>query len=226
MQATFVLSDDAAAAVEAREIAATRTARAKENLKQRRVELLRDTAAQLLRGDDPYRTVLPMLYSALATEQLVDATLGFVVSEEGAALKLSFSEGLASDFVDRCLRLDFGQAICGTVAARREPMHVNDVQRSFDPLADLIRSGGITAYASEPLIADDRLLGTLSFASRTRRSFEADDLIFFRSIAKLVARALDRARPDPGEADAEAEAEAEATAAAAPDRQDAAVQQS
>jgi GAF domain-containing protein len=57
-----------------------------------------------------------------------------------------------------------------------------------------VRSAGITAYACEPLIAGDRLLGTLSFASRSRRSFDGDDLIFFRDIAKQVAIARSRRR--------------------------------
>ena len=40
----------------------------------------------------------------------------------------------------------------------------------------------------------DRLLGTPSFASRTRRAFDAEDILFFRAIAKHVARARHRAR--------------------------------
>ncbi|HXG81285.1 MAG TPA: GAF domain-containing protein, partial [Sphingomicrobium sp.] len=50
------------------------------------------------------------------------------------------------------------------------------------------------AYACEPLIVGDRLLGTLSFASRSRKSFDPDDLSFFRTIARHVALARDRAR--------------------------------
>ena len=61
-------------------------------------------------------------------------------------------------------------------------------------MADLVRAAGINAYACEPLIVGDRLLGTLSFASRSRRQFDLDDLSFFRAIAKHVAPARDRAR--------------------------------
>ena len=61
-------------------------------------------------------------------------------------------------------------------------------------VADLVRSAGINAYACEPLMVGDRLLGTLSFASRQRRRFDPDDLSFFRAIAKHVALARDRAQ--------------------------------
>ena len=71
-------------------------------------------------------------------------------------------------------------------------MHVTDIQRSLDPLADLVRSAGINAYACGLLIVGDKLLGTLSFASRSRRSFDSDDIPFFRAIAKQVAIARNR----------------------------------
>jgi GAF domain-containing protein len=73
-------------------------------------------------------------------------------------------------------------------------MHVTDIQRSLDPLADLVRSAGVTAYACEPLIADGHLLGTISFGSRSRRRFEPGEIMLFRSIAKLLAAARARAR--------------------------------
>ena len=107
---------------------------------------------------------------------------------------VAFAEGFDKAMIQRCLTLDFGQAICGTVAATGRPMHVADIQNTLDPIADLVRSAGINAYACEPLMVGDRLLGTISFASRERKRFEIEDLLFFRSIAKHVALARDRAR--------------------------------
>jgi GAF domain-containing protein len=150
-------------------------------------------------GDDPDTIVLPTLHQTLAAERIVDASLGFIVTEMHEGMKLGFIKGFPEEVVQRCLMLDFGQAICGTVAATRKPMHVTDIQRNLDPLADLVRSAGISAYACEPLIVGDRLLGTrllgtISFASRTRRSFDAEDILFFRAIARHVAIARHRAQ--------------------------------
>ena len=166
----------------------------KSRLQQRRGELLSDLAARLLAGQDLDKEVMPALYRALAEERIVDASLGYIVTDMDEGMKLGFMEGFDRAMVQRCLTLDFGQAICGTVAVTRQPMHVTDIQKTFDPMADLVRSAGINAYACEPLIVGDRLLGTLSFASRSRRSFDPDDLSFFRAIAKHVALARDRAR--------------------------------
>jgi GAF domain-containing protein len=166
----------------------------RQQLWSRRGAILADTAERIRAGENLDREVMPALYRALAAERFVDATLGFVVTEEGERMSLGFMEGFDFAMVRQCLTLDFGQAICGTVAATRRAMHVTNIQRSLDPIADLVRSRGITAYACEPLLVDDRLLGTISFASRCRTSFDAEDLRFFRELAQLVARARDRAR--------------------------------
>lgn len=171
-----------------------RAPNSKAYLRERRKAIIADMAARLLAGQDPDGELLPFLYRTLAAERIVDASIGFVVTDEEDGMKLGFAKGFPDAVIKRCVTLDFGQAVCGTVAQTRRAMHVTDIQRSFDPLADLVRSAGITAYACEPLIVGDRLLGTLSFASRSRRSFESEDLQFFRTIAKQVAIARDRSR--------------------------------
>lgn len=198
MQTKTKASDDPRGQREARQTAAARGVRAKGVVKARRQEILRDTAEQLLRGEDLDEVVLPMLYRALAAERMVDASLGFIVTEGSQTMTLGFIKGFPEHVVQKCLTLDFGQAVCGTVAASGRAMHVTNIQQSLDPLADLVRSAGMTAYACQPLMVGDRMLGTLSFASRARRSFDPDDLQFFRSIAKHVALARDRASPRKG----------------------------
>lgn len=128
-----------------------------------------------------------MLYRALAAERIVDGSLGFIVTGGSQTMTLGFIKGFSDEVVQKCLTLDFGQAVCGRVAATRRSMHVTNIQQSLDPLADLVRSAGMTAYACEPLIVGELMLGTLSFASRSRRSFEPDDLAFLRAVAKHVA---------------------------------------
>lgn len=175
---------------------AERAVARKSLLSERRPQILAETARNLIAGKDPDREVLPALYRTLAAERIVDASLGFIVTDqETTTMKLGFIKGFPEDVVQRCLTLDFGQAICGTVARTRRPIHATDIQRNLDPLADLVRSAGMTAYACEPLVVNDRFYGTLSFASRARRAFEAEDLLFFREIARHVAIARSRVLP-------------------------------
>jgi GAF domain-containing protein len=162
-------------------------------LRRRRQEILAETAEALLAGKDPDREVMPYLFRELAAEKIVDGTLGYIVTEMEEGMKLGFMEGFDRAMIQRCLTLDFGQAVCGTVAVTRKPMHVGYIQGSLDPMTELVRSAGINAYACEPLIVGDRLLGTMSFASRNRRAFDIEDLLFFRAVAKQLAIARDRA---------------------------------
>ena len=163
-------------------------------LRRRRREILAETAEGLLAGKDPDTEVMPRLFRSLAAEKIVDGTLGYIVTEMAEGMKLGFMEGFDRAMIQRCLTLDFGQAVCGTVAATRRPMHVRDIQGSLDPMTELVRSAGINAYACEPLLVGDRLLGTMSFASRSRRAFDVEDLLFFRAVAKQLAVARDRAQ--------------------------------
>src|SRR5690349_16104208 len=41
------------------------------------------------------------------------------------------------------IRLEFGQAICGTVALHREPVVATYIQQSDDPMVELVKSFGI-----------------------------------------------------------------------------------
>jgi GAF domain-containing protein len=161
-------------------------------LRGRRRAILAETASRLLAGEDIDSHVLPMLYESLAAERLVDASLGFVVTDGSQTMRLGFIKGFPRHVVERCVTLDFGQAICGTVALTGKAIHATDIQRTLDPMSDLVRSAGVSAYACEPLLSGNRVLGTLSFASRARRSFEVDDLLFFRAVARDIAIARER----------------------------------
>lgn len=169
------------------------TAGRKAYLRRRRQEILAETAEALLAGKDPDSEVMPALFLSLAAEKIVDGTLGYIVTNIEEGMKLGFMEGFDQAMIQRCLTLDFGQAVCGTVAATRRPMQVGNIQGSLDPMTELVRSAGINAYACEPLVAGGRLLGTMSFASRARRAFDAEDLSFFRAVAKQLAIARGRA---------------------------------
>ncbi len=179
--------------VRARDETARRNQFSREILSERRSKILAETAESLLAGKDPDKEVLPALYKALAAERIVDGTVGFIVTDQhSTTMKLGFIKGFPEEMVQRCLTLDFGQAICGTVAKTRQPIHATNIQKNLDPLADLVRSAGMTAYACQPLVVGDKFYGTLSFASRSRNAFEIEDLLFFRDIARHVAVARSR----------------------------------
>ena len=162
-------------------------------LRDRQGEILADIASQLQAGHEHSREVMQRVFRALKAERIVDAIVVFLITDTSEAMTLAFVEGFDTTAARRRLTLDFGFAICGNVAATGRAMHVSDIQNRLDPIADLVRSTGITAYACEPLVAGDQFFGTISFASCARKSFEVEQLLFFRSIAGHLALARKRA---------------------------------
>jgi signal transduction histidine kinase len=159
-----------------------------------RLALLASAVSGLLRSDRP-RDYVRELYDALVERMGVDAYFNFLVEPDDGRerLRLDSYAGVPGDVARGFEWLDFGSAVCGMVAEERRERIVEDVQRSTEPVTALIRSLGITAYASFPLIAGDALVGTLSFGRRGATSFDADELALLRVLADHVAVAIDRA---------------------------------
>ena len=166
---------------------------AEEQLRQRseRMQLLSETLSQLLNARDS-DTVVRELFPKVATHLGVDTYFNYMVTEQGDALRLDSCTGVDMKSVEKFQRLEFGQAICGTVAQTRQPIVANDIQNSDYDKAGLVRGFGIKTYVCNPLLVGDRLLGTLSFASRTRTSFDEDELNFIKILSQHTAIALDR----------------------------------
>lgn len=160
---------------------------------EQHVRLLWEAAAVLLMTDDPDQ-MLRQLFNKIAPTLRLDTYFNFIVNESQSALGLASCVGVSDEIIAGIQQLQFGQAICGTVALTRSPIHATEIQTSDDPKVQLVKSFGIRAYACNPLIVGDRLIGTLSFASRSRNQFDDDELDFLRTICQYVTAAYERLR--------------------------------
>ena len=158
-----------------------------------RMEILSQAAAQLLAASDPEQMVRD-LFQLIADRFHLDAYFNFMVNEAGDALHLDSCAGIPEEKAKSLCRLEFGQAVCGTVATTRESYHATHIQTSNEEITALVKSFGIRAYACNPLLAGSRLLGTLSFATRERDAFTDEELQFFATICHYVATAKERLR--------------------------------
>jgi signal transduction histidine kinase/DNA-binding response OmpR family regulator len=168
---------------------------ASEALRQQseRLRLLWESATVLLTTDDP-DALLRSLFTKIAPHFGLDTYLNFLVNEAGDSLYLGSCGGIPEEEVGKIACLDFGQAVCGTVALRRQPIVATHIQQSDEPMVQLVKRLGMRAYACNPLLVEGQLLGTLSFASRSRDQFEPDDLEFLRTISQYVTVAYERLR--------------------------------
>jgi GAF domain-containing protein len=105
-----------------------------------------------------------VLYASIAPTFRLDVCFSYACQASG--LGLVASAGLTPEQEALAARLEFGQTICGRVAASREAVHVTGIQGSGDPQAAFLKALGLDTYASTPLLVGGELLGTLSFGRR------------------------------------------------------------
>ena len=188
-----------------------REARAKSDqlLRQslRRVELLVNTAEQLLRARQPQAVVQALCEQ---TMQQIDchAFFNFLVDKESDRLHLNACSGIPPEEVRRIEWLDYGAAVCGCAARDGCRIVCENIPASTDPRIVLVRGYGIKAYACHPLLGPEgEVLGTLSFGTRTRETFSASDLALMKAVADQVATAMVRLRSEEALAAAKISAE-------------------
>ncbi|WNN87680.1 PAS domain S-box protein [Gloeocapsopsis dulcis] len=158
-----------------------------------RFQLLYDTTSNLLATEQPL-TLMHNLFNGLATQLGLDYYYNYMMEEKDNRPMLHLRNyGEISDEVAQSIEwIEVGQYLCGLVAQRRQQIVLNQAQISNHPNAQLICSTGVTAYAGQPLIVQGRLLGTLSFASRTRTGFTPEEIDLLQSVCDQMAFALER----------------------------------
>ncbi|MFO0580108.1 MAG: response regulator [Polyangia bacterium] len=158
-----------------------------------RLKLLADTANRLLTEAHP-EDFLGQLYAQIAAHLGLEIFLHYRVDENGGSLTLETAGGVSSTPGTSYYRLSFGQDGSGTAAQQRQPIVIEDIQGTSDPGSQIIRSLGVSAFASFPLLAQKRLMGVLSFGTRSRPRFKADELSVLQVICDQVAMTMERAR--------------------------------
>jgi PAS domain S-box-containing protein len=148
-----------------------------------RFALLSRTAGRLLTADDPLSAVDELCRGVM---EHLDCQLfcNFMVDEAPGRLRMNACAGIPREEARNIQFLDLGVA--------QERMVVEEIADSADPRTMLLKSFGIQAYCCHPLMAQGRLLGTLSFGTKTRRRFTVDEVDLMHTVADQVATAMER----------------------------------
>jgi chemotaxis methyl-accepting protein methylase/signal transduction histidine kinase len=158
-----------------------------------RFRLLSETAGRLLATDDPEGIVNELCRQVM--EHLdCQAFFNFLVDERVGRLHLNACAGIPGEEARKIEWLDYGVAVCGCAALECRRIVAEDIFRTPDVRTDLVKSYGIQAYACHPLMVQDRLIGTLSFGTKTRTCFSREDLALMKTVADQVAIAMERRR--------------------------------
>ncbi|HYG36552.1 MAG TPA: PAS domain S-box protein, partial [Clostridia bacterium] len=173
----------------------TERRRAEEALrsKSERLRLLSEAAGELLSGQAPELAVRE-LFGRLAPHLDLEVYFIFRVDDSGRALRLDSWAGVSDEVARQIGRLAMEQAVCGTVAQEHQAVVLHDVQHSQDPRTELLRALGLQAYGCFPLLAGERLVGTLSFGSRQRQKFSPEEVELLRTVSFYVSVAREQAQ--------------------------------
>ncbi|MCC5655093.1 response regulator [Nostoc sp. XA013] len=160
---------------------------------EERFQALYDTTSDLLATEQPL-ALMHNLFSKLSTQLDLDYYNNYMMEEKDDRLMLHLKnyEGISHEAAQEIEWIEIGQDLCGLVAQERQQLVMDQAQISSHPNAQLDCSLGVTAYAGQPLIVQGRLLGTLSFASRTRIHFTPEEANLLQSTCDQMAIALER----------------------------------
>jgi PAS domain S-box-containing protein len=158
-----------------------------------RFRLLAATAAQLLVAGDP-QAHINELASRVMEHLNCHCFFNFLVIEGlPGRLRLNAWAGIPPEEARRIEWLDFGVAVCGCVARDGVRIVAERIPVTHDIRTELVKSYGIKAYACHPLLGvNGRVLGTLSFGTRERETFSAEDLELMKAVSDQVAVAMVR----------------------------------
>ncbi|BAY11369.1 PAS domain S-box protein [Calothrix sp. NIES-2098] len=158
-----------------------------------RLKLLSETASDLLSTEHPLE-LMNDLFGKLSAQMDLHCYFNYLIDIQGNRQKLHLKSwsGVEDRVVPTLEWLEIGQAVCGLAAQTRRQIIVNNVQHSTHPNTEILCTLKMTAYAAQPLIARGKLLGVLSFGSRTKTHFTPEEIALLQATSDQIAIALER----------------------------------
>ncbi|MHB8846295.1 MAG: PAS domain-containing protein [Nitrospirota bacterium] len=157
-----------------------------------RFEILSLVAGGLLRTTAP-QTLVESLCKRVMAHLDCHAFFNYLVDAPTGRLRLNACAGIPEAEARRIEWLERGIAVCGCVARDGSRIVAECIQTTPDERTDLVRSYGIRAYACHPILGSDgKVMGTLSFGTKSRDAFTEDDLSLMQAVTDQVAVAMIR----------------------------------
>jgi len=156
-------------------------------------KLLSETSSQLLASENP-QAIVEGLCRQVMRHLDCHVFFNFLVDETIGKLHLNACAGIPEEEARRIEWLDYGVAVCGCVAREGQRIVAEDIFNTPDIRTELVKSYGIQAYACHPLEVQGKIIGTLSFGTKTRTSFPAETLALMKTVADQVATAMEKLR--------------------------------
>jgi serine phosphatase RsbU (regulator of sigma subunit)/anti-sigma regulatory factor (Ser/Thr protein kinase) len=154
------------------------------------VQRVTDSALAHLNLEDLLSELLTRVVEILR----VDTSAVLLVDEDGRTLSARAAKGLEEE-VERGFRLPIGRGFAGRVAARREPVVIDDLDNSpIEVVNPLMREKAVRSLLGVPLLIEGTVIGVLHVGSLTPREFREGDIELLQLVAHRVALEIERSR--------------------------------
>jgi signal transduction histidine kinase len=154
----------------------------------RRLQAVTDAALAHLDVEELLRVLLPRIRDILEA----DTCAVLLLDEETDELVARAAVGIEEE-VEAGVRIPVGGGFAGRVAARKQPVILDDVDEA-EVLNPILREKGIKSMLGVPLLVAGAVIGVLHVGTLERRRFEADDVDLLQLAADRSAVAIEHAR--------------------------------
>ena len=152
------------------------------------VQAVTDAALAHLELDELLNVLLPRIRAILHT----DTCAVLLLDEERQELVARAALGIEEE-VEQGVRVPLGRGFAGRVAARAEPMIIDDLDKA-DVWNPILRQKGIKSMLGVPLLVRGDVIGVLHVGTLTPRKFVRGDVELLSLVAERVALATERAQ--------------------------------
>lgn len=138
---------------------------------------------------------LDVLLEHSLAEMGADVSVVFLLDPEMQELYALAERGSRAPEALRGFRLRVGEGAAGWIVMHNQPLAIPDVTQ--DPRwvhSEALEREELVSYLGVPLRVQERIIGVLDVATRTRREFASEELEFFTTLAAQAAVAIENAR--------------------------------
>ena len=160
-----------------------------------RLELLTKVTSQLLSATNPQKLIQKICEEVMAFLKC-DVFFNFLVDEQKQKLHLNAYAGVPAETAATFEWLSFGEAVCGCAAREGNRIVCENIPDTQDHRTALVSSFGVKAYCANPIFSSGKVIGTLSFGSKRKMFFSADDLAVMKTVTAQVSVAMDKERSE------------------------------
>jgi signal transduction histidine kinase len=152
------------------------------------VQAVTDVALAHLELEELLAVLLPRIRDILRT----DTCAVLLLDKEREELVARAALGIEEE-VEQGVRVPLGRGFAGRVAARAEPIILDDLDKA-DVWNPILRQKGIKSMLGVPLLARGEVIGVLHVGTLTLRKFTQDDVELLSLVAARVGIATERAQ--------------------------------